>query len=164
MSLKKAHRLTPAPLQLKCIEKTSAKSAVSVFCQTTCNTLQYYATYEGRPAWTTADFITLLLKLWNILNVKTKTKGKRKRDYTIDPVRSSPDRKLAFLREFANFLEEWETSGKRGLSKETFPALRHTCRALTVCCFYWITVVSSTFYLVTCSQTPSGHTSVGCHS
>ena len=85
-------------------------------------------------AWaTTADFVTLLLKLWNILNVKTKAKGKHKRDYTMDPVRSSLDWKLAFLREFANFLEEWETSGKRELSKETFLALRHTCRALSDC-------------------------------
>jgi len=134
MSLKKAHRLTPATLQPRSIEKTSVKLAVSVFCESTRDALQYYATHEDRPAWaTTADFITLLLKLWNILNVKTKTKGKHKRDYTMDPVRSSMDWKLAFLREFATFLEEWETSGKRGLSKETFLALRHTCRALSDC-------------------------------
>jgi len=33
MSLKKAHRLTPATLQPKSIEKTSVKLAVSVFCK-----------------------------------------------------------------------------------------------------------------------------------
>jgi len=134
MSLKKAHRLTPATLQPRSIEKTSVKLAVSLFCESTRDALQYYATHKGRTSWgTTADFITLLLKLWNVLNVKTRTKGKHKRDYTMNPVRSSLDWKLDFLREFADFLLAWETSGKRGLSKETFLVLRHTGRALSEC-------------------------------
>ena len=105
MSLKKAHRLTPATLQPRSIEKTSVKLAVSVFCESTRDAVQYYAAHDGRPTWaTTADFITLLLKLWNVLNVKTSCKGKQKRDYTMDPVRSSLDWKLVFLWEFADFL------------------------------------------------------------
>jgi len=51
----------------------------------------------------------------------------------MDPVRSSLDWKLYFLREFADFLQQWETSGKPGFSKETFLALRHTCRAIADC-------------------------------
>jgi len=51
----------------------------------------------------------------------------------MDPVRSSLDWKLDFLREFADFLQRWETSGKPGLSKETFLALRHTCLAIADC-------------------------------
>ena len=134
MSLKKAHRLTPSTLHPRSIEKTSVKLAVSVFCESTRDALQYYAAHDGRPAWAaTANFITLLLKLWNILNVKTSSKGKQKRDYTMDPVRSSLDWKLMFLREFANFLQQWEASGRRGLSKETFLALRHSCLALCEC-------------------------------
>lgn len=72
--------------------------------------LQSYATHEGRLSWSAIDdFITLLLKLLNVLNVKTRTMGKHKRDHTMDPVRSFLDLKLAFLHEFANFLQEWET-------------------------------------------------------
>jgi hypothetical protein len=37
----------------------------------------------------TADFIGVVLKLWNVLNVKTSSKGKNKRDATMDPIRSS---------------------------------------------------------------------------
>jgi len=68
-----------------------------------------------------------------VLNVKTSSKGKHKRDYTMDPVRSSLDWKLSFLREFADFCQRWELSAKPGLSKETFLALRHTCLALADC-------------------------------
>jgi len=38
--------------------------------------LQFYADNEGKLSWaSTADFLTLILKLWNVLNVKTRTKG-----------------------------------------------------------------------------------------
>ena len=51
----------------------------------------------------------------------------------MDPVRSSLDWKLDFLREFADFLRRWEASTKPGLSKETFLALRHTCLGIADC-------------------------------
>ena len=134
LSLKKAHKITPASLNPRNIEKTSVKLAVSIFCESTRDALQFYADHQDHPQWkTTADFISLVIKLWNVLNVKTSHKGKHKRDYTMDPVRSSLDWKLDFLREFADFLQRWETSGKPGLSKETFLALRHTCLAIAEC-------------------------------
>jgi len=134
MSLKKAHKLSPAALNPKSIEKTSVKLAVSVFSESTRDALRFYAEHEGEGSWSaTADFISLVLKLWNVLNVKTRDKGKQKRDYTMDPVRSSLDWKLDFLREFADFLQRWENSRKAGLSKETFLALRHTCLAMADC-------------------------------
>jgi len=134
MALKKAHKLTPATLEPRSIEKTSVKLAVSVFCESTRDALQFYAANEGRQSWAaTAEFLTLMIKVWNVLNVKTSTKGKHKRDITMDPVRSSLDWKLDFLKEFAAFLQLWESSSKPGLSKETFLALRHSCQALADC-------------------------------
>ena len=98
MSLKKAHRLSPAALQPKSIEKTSVKLATSVFCESTRDALQFYASNEHKPEWNgTADFISLVVKLWNVMNVKSRTKGKHKRDITKDLVRSSLDWKLDFL-------------------------------------------------------------------
>jgi len=58
---------------------------------------------------------------------------KHKRDITMDPVQSSLDWKLDFLKDFADFLQLWESSSKPGLSKETFLALWHSCRALADC-------------------------------
>jgi len=92
---------------------------------------------ENKGEWTsTADFLSLVIKLWNVLNVKSRTKGKHKRDISMDPVRSSSDWKLEFLRECADFLQRWEDSSKPGLTHETFLALRHTCMALADCASY----------------------------
>ena len=89
----------------------SSVSAYNVLLQE--NALQFYASHQARPEWgSTAEFLSLVIKLWNILNVKTSHKGKHKRDYTMDPVRYSLDWKLDFLRDFAAFLEQWETSSK----------------------------------------------------
>jgi len=113
MALKKAYRLSPATLNTKSIEKTSVTLAVSVFSESARDDLQFYSANEGQSSRAaTAIFISLTLKLCNILNVKTGSKGKHKRDYTMDPVRSSMDWKLAFLQEFADFCHRWEESKK----------------------------------------------------
>jgi hypothetical protein len=102
MSLKKAHRLTPVALDPKSIEKISVKLATSVFCESTRDALKFYSAQEGKTSWSgTADFITLIMKVWNVMNVKTSCKGKHKRNYTMDPIRSAQDWKLSFLTEFA---------------------------------------------------------------
>ena len=44
------------------------------------------------------------MKVWNVMNVKTSCKGKHKRNYTMNPIRSAQDWKLASLTEIANFL------------------------------------------------------------
>jgi hypothetical protein len=54
----------------------------------------------------------------------------------MEPVRSSLDWKLDFLREVADFLLRWEQSKKPGLSRETFLALRQTCLSLADCACY----------------------------
>jgi len=83
-SLKKAHKLSPAALNAKSIEKTSVTLATSVFAESTRYALTYYADHCDRPEWRgTAEFISLVLKLWNVLNVKSSCKGKHKRDYTM---------------------------------------------------------------------------------
>ena len=70
------------------------------------------------------------------MNVKSSVKGRHKRDITKDPVRSSLDWKLEFLRECAEFLLRWEQSQTAGLTRETFLALCHTCLALADCTSY----------------------------
>ena len=91
-SVKNAHRLNPSTLDPKSIEKTSVKLAVAVFCESTRDALRFYSNEEGKT-----DFIVLIIKLWNIMNVKSRMKGKHKRDYTMDPVRHVDDWKLGFL-------------------------------------------------------------------
>jgi len=56
----------------------------AVFSESTRDALQFYAVNENKPDWDAiADFISLILKLWNAMNVKSRTKDKHKRDFTI---------------------------------------------------------------------------------
>jgi len=88
MSLKKAHRLLPSALQPKNIEKTSVRLATSVFCESTRDALQFYAGNEGKDESIGSSlFIGLIVKLWNVLNVKSSVKDRHKRNITKDPVR-----------------------------------------------------------------------------
>ena len=87
--------VTAKALYPKSIEKISVKLATSIFSESTRDALRFYGTQDGKSSWTgTADFLALIIKLWNVVNVKTSTKGKHKRDSTMDPVRSSLDWKL----------------------------------------------------------------------
>lgn len=115
------------------------KLAVSVFSESTRDALNFYAANEGKTEWTgTANFLSMIIKLWNIMNVKSATTGKHKREYSMDPVRSSLDWKLDYLKVFADFLQRWKTSNKPGLTRETFLALHHTCFALADCAAYML--------------------------
>ena len=149
MSLKKAHQLKLAALNPKSIEKTSTKLALSVFHESTRDALRFYAAHEGKTEWAeTADFIAFVLKLWNVMNVKSCLKGRFKRDRTMDPVRSTEDWKLSYLRQCADFLDRWEEARTPGLTKETFLALRQTCRALADCATYMLEELGFSFVLL----------------
>ena len=84
---------------------------------------------DGSPdAWgDSAKFIELVLGIKRILGVRTTTKGFHKRDPFSEPVRSSDDWKLKFLRDAADFFEAWGAmNGRKGkLSPET-------CRAVHI--------------------------------
>ena len=65
----------------------------------------YYSQHEDKLWTETASFISYVIKLWNILNVKSPTKGRHKRNISADPVCHSMDWKLQFLEEFSGFLQ-----------------------------------------------------------
>ena len=67
----------------------------------TINTLEFYAK-NGHPEFTdTAEFLKIVHKMWNILNVKTPKLGDKKRDDSQRPIQSSNDENLLFLLNFA---------------------------------------------------------------
>lgn len=130
-----------AALQPKSVEKTSVKLAVSVFCPSTRDALEFYAEHEGKTEWRgTADFARFITKLWHVLNVKTCSKGSRKRDFSMEPVRTSWDWQLQYLKDVAHFFTQWELSGQPGLTHETFQAVQHTCLAVAECAVYLLEV------------------------
>ncbi|KAG1648620.1 hypothetical protein GQR58_029695 [Nymphon striatum] len=129
--IRMAHKLTTTCLNPISIEKTSVKLACAIFHESTRDALKFFTSQMNKPWEGTHKFVSLILKLWNIINVKSTTKGYHKCNIQQDPLLSINDWKLNFISDFSKFLEIWHSNGaKHGLSKETFTALHHMCLTL----------------------------------
>lgn len=145
--LKLAPQLSKRHLYPSNLDKLSAKPALSVINEKTVNALNFYSDHIGVNWKSTALFLSKVLKVWNIMNVKTPSVGKRKRDNTKDPIKSSYDWKLSVLKEFIDFLDAWQSNGC-GLSTETFLAWRQTCKSLIAICDYLLKDKRYLFYIL----------------
>uniref|UniRef100_A0A1I8H379 THAP-type domain-containing protein n=1 Tax=Macrostomum lignano TaxID=282301 RepID=A0A1I8H379_9PLAT len=146
--LKLAPKLNSSVIDPKSIQKTSPKLALAVFSESTAHALEYYSANQGKPWGDTATFVHAVTQLWKVLNVKTSSIGKHKRDCCRDPVRSDTDWKLTYLADVANYLREWKACRSKGLSDETFLALSHTLDALVEVCRYLLNSLMFEYVLV----------------
>ena len=82
----------------------------------------------------TASFINIIVKFWNIVNVKNTTKGLHKLLNDAKVIDNVNDERIDWLNKFSCWLKLWHngvTKRKEGhLSKEAFVALTHTVDTL----------------------------------
>ena len=68
---------------------------------------------------------------FNFLNVKSKLIGKLKRDQYRGKIdEENLKEKVEYLSKFAKWVEQWQLSGRPGLSQNTFSALLHTAKGI----------------------------------
>ena len=84
---------------------------------------------------TTATFLQIIRRWWNVVNVSNSTVGKRKLDPSRNAVSRENFENATFLRNFADWCENWQKCSKasdssKGLTDETFSTLIHTSRTL----------------------------------
>ena len=127
--IKLAPHLNSSVFKPRSIEKTSTKLASSIFNENTVSALRFYS--KDYPEWNqTATFLEYVLRYWRILNVRVPNTGLRKRDIFRDPVRSSGDWKICFLRSFLVYLNCWrQLQKKHSLTNETLFALTQSTTA-----------------------------------
>ena len=79
--VKMAYQLNDECLNPQPIEKTKVSLATRVSSESTRNAMQHYIEHEsGFEHWKgTLNFLNIIAKWWEIVNVKTRTKSKRKR-------------------------------------------------------------------------------------
>ena len=78
-------------------------------------------------------FLNVICKWWGILNIKSVSKGKRKRDINMKPIDATNIACfLGFMNMFATWLDDWMSSGKSGFSKQTFLSCIQTSRSFTL--------------------------------
>ncbi|KAH8027393.1 hypothetical protein HPB51_005221 [Rhipicephalus microplus] len=105
----------------------------------------------------TATFIEIMVKWWKIVNVKTPSKGARLRDEFQEPVFSLSDRKVDFLYNLLDWMEEWKERTKGcdsgTLTKETHAALYQTTQGLIEISRYCLDELKLTYVLLGKIQT-----------
>ena len=93
--VKMAYQLNDECLNPQAIEKSKVSSTTGIFSESTRNAMRYYVD-NGYPHWQEKlNFLDLIAKWWSILNVKTPSNGKRKRDVTTQPINSIQGEKKA---------------------------------------------------------------------
>jgi hypothetical protein len=107
-------------------------------------------------------FIEIILKWWNIVNVKSPYKGKELRLNECNPIEFISDSNIAFLKNFHKWLSSWENMDGQGLktnqrlgklSIETSFSLRHTVNAHIDLCEYLLKDLKLSYVLLGKFQT-----------
>ena len=109
--------INPTPLG-----KQNVNYALNIFHESTSAGLKIYSQENG-VALGTSNFIDIIRKIWNILNIRNKNKGFHKRENYSKPFKTKNDFRISELECIIKWLQEWasfdfDSNGK--LSKETF--------------------------------------------
>lgn len=106
-------------------------------------------------SYSTASFIEIICKWWDVLNVKTLWKGKRLRNPLQEPITRKSSH-VIFLQEFVQWLEKWkELNAGNKLTRETHFALSHSTQAIIQLCKHCLNDCGHTFFLPGKIQTDS---------
>jgi hypothetical protein len=130
-AVKYAYKLTDKVLAPQPIERSRVQLADAFFDDSTINGLEQICRDEKWKE--TAQFLRLIRRFWNCVNVQSKFAVNRKRDDRRLPITAEDRRQLEFLASFSAWLSEWQkmATAKTELSRETFLAIRQTTAALT---------------------------------
>lgn len=107
-----------------------------MFHESTINALKFYGQRDGQDVnWLqTAKFLEVGCQWWNIVNVKSTSLGRRKRDDSRLPIYEENDESLQFLEQFLDWLIRWKNTeglkrGSKCLTRETTLAIEQTTGA-----------------------------------
>ena len=134
--IKQGNRLNYKCLHPHSIERQNMKLALRVFCDTTVASLRTFGpSQEQLPNGEgTQVFIEIILKFWNIVNVKTPFKGKHKKLDDANPISDLNDNRITWMTEFVTWLYKWrqysEANNTTFITTETFKSLSHTINAM----------------------------------
>jgi hypothetical protein len=155
--LKLAPHLTYKSLYPNSIERQNVMLALKVFDEKTAVALVHYGNQCQKDMNGAHQFICLIMRLFNIFNVKSVDKGLRKRDSDCNPIRDVNDAQMVFLRDFYYWLIQWESmnlNSREGcLTSETLFALKHTVQTFLVLVPYLLHDMKLTYVLTGTFQT-----------
>ena len=141
-SVKFAHKLSDKVLASTPVERVNVQLANAIFHESTINALVVYSAVYPEFL-STAKFLKTIRKWWDIVNVGDIDTGKQKRDPSKNAVTLENFENAEFLSEFADWLDNWQSSSKgsqNGLTVDTFFTAIHTSRTLPLLADYLLRV------------------------
>lgn len=128
--VKLAPGLTFTALHPNNIQRQNVNLALKIFDDKNIAALDHFGKSISCDFSGTQNFISTILTLWKIVNVKHPLKGQRLNDQFCEPLLGLSDQKLTWLQSFYAWLCSWEGCSiqqRQGvLSRETMFALKHT--------------------------------------
>jgi hypothetical protein len=130
---KMAYRLTDKVLHPSSVERANVQLAVAATHETTIAALDYYGQKEEYSAFKeTAEFLRLVRKWFDIVNVKCSFVHIRMNDTTRKPVTKEWKEGQHYLEKFGSMMSRWLVRDGKGnkISTDTLKATIYTCRGL----------------------------------
>ena len=130
---KMAYKLTDRVLHPSSIERSNVQLAISAMHETTIAALEYYGGKDEHKAFKdTAEFLKLVRKWFDVVNVKSPFIHKRLNDSTRKPVTRDCKDGLTYLQGFESMINRWIERDGRGnkISTDTLKGISYTCRSL----------------------------------
>ena len=132
--VKMAPALNPKSLYPTSTENQNVRLMLNIFDERNTLALCNFEQKWGVDTGGTRQFISSVLRLWNIVNVKQPNKNHRLRNQDCKAISSMDDERVVFMQKIVHWLHDWKNlklKQREGiLSNETMTALEHTLRAL----------------------------------
>ena len=129
-ALKLAPGLNQKALDPTSTEKQNVNLMLKIFDQRNVVALKQYETTWNADTKGTRQFLLVIWRLWNILNVKHAHKHIRLRNEDCKPLCTMADKNVSFIQNFLHWLDLWKALKLKPrdgiLSMETMTALQHT--------------------------------------
>lgn len=131
-------KLNKVAVEPKPIERQNVSTCLRVFCDETSAALRVHPEMDAEEVEGTALFIDKVVKMWKILNVRSRNKNIRRNDPLVAEIESPDDPRLSYLLEMSQmFLDMKKTArGKRDktLTHDTARSLHHTLNGIVELC------------------------------
>ena len=137
-TLKQAFKLTQKSLFPHSIERQNVRLGLKIFDDSTAKALIIMGPKHAQLLnWKgTSTFILVIIKLWDMLNIKSYGKGIRLRKSDANCFESINDPRLVWMEKFVSWLHCWNRYNVQHdsgfLSKETYLALTHTVNTFVI--------------------------------
>ncbi|XP_049805645.1 uncharacterized protein LOC126248581 [Schistocerca nitens] len=153
--VKYCHTLSLKSLCPTSLEKQSMKLVLQIFNRHVSEGLEVASDkFDLRHAPSTAEYIRIITKWFDVMNVKSVFKGKHKQNPYMDPL-TTDSVSMQFLLDFLDWLDVWKAKGLSSgfLTKETFFAIQHTTYAVVEIARYCTEELGMSYLLTAKLQT-----------